>query len=188
MHQGHCVTWATATAMSCLVGTSRAPAAKTAFENARNASSASGASAWRRSAWARVPCGKRRSAICHTSRLELREEHVVLKPHVFLEIGDELVEAGIEGSPGTAGPLRQRQPGGQAANLGNIGRVIVVVTAHHGDGVLDPLSAPSANGGKQDQFLLLHVYLHLSDHPSQDAGEALGHVVVAEVHRLDLLC
>src|SRR5690606_5222153 len=58
MHQGHWVTCATATAISCLVRVSRAPSANTAFENALKASSAWGASACLRSAWARVAFGK----------------------------------------------------------------------------------------------------------------------------------
>src|SRR5918995_1091074 len=69
MQYGHCVTCATATAISCLVLPGSAPSRKTAWLNCRKAASASGANSLRLWASALVACGYMLSLIATSSQL-----------------------------------------------------------------------------------------------------------------------
>src|SRR5690606_9458058 len=111
--------------------------------------------------------------MCHTPRFELRKENLVLETEVFLEIGDELVEPVIKGGPGATGPVGQSEPGGQATNFEHLAGLVVMVGTHQMNRILDTWATTFADGGKEDQLLLLHMHFHLADHAPQKLGKTL---------------
>ena len=107
--------------------------------------------------------------------------------NLFGQVVEERAQPGIKRRPGPAGALRHGKSPGQAADFGDFPVVVLMVGAHHGDGAVDPRPAAPADRGEQDQLLLLHMHLQRPDHPPQQGGQTLGHILVAEMHILDPL-
>lgn len=119
-------------------------------------------------------------------RLEHREQHVVLEPHVLREVGHEFIEARIERRPAPTRVFGQCRTTRDAADFGNVVVVPIMIRPHHGDWVLDAGTATPAHRGKEDQLLLLHMRLQLSDHPAKYLAKSVRRICMASMCALDL--
>jgi len=80
---------------------------------------------------------------------------------MLFKVGQEFCQPGIKRGPGRASAFRPCWAIGQAADFGHFGCVIIILGAHHYHRILDAGHPAHADGGKQDQWFLVHVRLYL---------------------------
>ena len=104
---------------------------------------------------------------------------------VLHQVLAELAQAGVERTPGGAGPLGRGDVVGQRHHLIEVLAMVVVLMAHHRDGALGLGTHAAAQHREEDLLLLLHVALHLLVDGGQEVGQAVGAGVALAVDLLD---